>query len=234
MKPVSILLADNHAIVRQGLRKLLEAHSGLNIVGEAGDGIETLRLVEQLRPDVVVLDLVMPGLSGLEVARELRRRSAKSRVVVLSMQENEAYVVEALRFGVSAYVLKQAGIADLVKAIRDAMAGRRFLSAPFSDLAIRCYLQRAKGLPFESQDTLTSRERQVLQLAAEGLTNAAIGKRLFISVRTVEGHRANFMRKLGLHSHIELIRYALNRGLLPHDATLQDPAPTPPPSPPEA
>lgn len=228
MKPISILLADDHAIVRQGLRGLLKAEPDLEVVGECGDGLETLRLIEQLRPDIVVLDLLMPGLTGLEVARELHRRSAKTRVIVLSMQENEAYVVEALKYGVFAYLLKQASIGDLVKAIHEAVAGRRFLSAPFSDLAVQAYLQRAKGTAFDCQGSLTSRERQVLQLAAEGLTSEAIGHRLFISGRTVEGHRANLMRKLGIRSHVDLIRYAFMHGLLPQNTLPHSLALSPP------
>ncbi len=220
MNKVSIILADDHAIVREGLRLLLKAEPDFEVVGETGDGLEAVRLVERLKPDVLVLDLLMPGLNGLEVAREICPRHSKVRIVVLSMQDNEAYLIEALKCGVSAFVLKQSSVADLVKAIREAMAGRRFLSAPFSDLAVQAYVRRSKGAPIDTKDTLTSRERQVLQLAAEGCTNVLIGKRLFISHRTVEVHRANLMRKLRLRTHSDLVRFAINRGLIPNDAAL--------------
>jgi len=214
MKAISIVLADDHAILRQGIGALLQTEKDFQVAGETGDGIETLRLVESLKPDVLVLDLMMPGLSGLEVARELHRKSSKTRVVVLSMQESEAYLVEALKCGAAAFVLKQSGFPDLVKAIREVMAGRRFLSSPFSDLAVQQYIRLCKGTGLDSQATLSPRERQVLQLAAEGCTNKGIAERLFISPRTVEIHRASLMRKLGLRTHVDLVRYAISHGLI--------------------
>lgn len=214
MKKVSILLADDHVIVRQGLKALLEAEPDMTVVGETGEGVETLRMVEVLNPDILVLDLAMPGLGGLEVARELCRRSSKTRVIILTVEENESFVVEALKRGVSAFVLKQSGFADVIRAIREAMAGRRFLSSPFSDMAIRDYVDHIKSSPFDILNTLTPRERQVIQLAAEGYTNSGIAKRLSISQRTVETHRANAMHKLGLHNHVELVMYAVNKGII--------------------
>ena len=211
----TIILADDHAIVRQGIRALLEVEPDLVVVGEASDGLGAVALVERLRPQVLILDLMMPGLSGLEVTRRVCQRSSQTRVVVLSMYANEAYVLEALRNGAAAYVLKEASGAELVQAVREVTAGRRYLSPPLSENAIEVYVQRAKAGPLDPYETLTSREREVLHLAAEGHSNAGIGDRLGISPRTAETHRANLMQKLALHNQTDLVRYALQRGILP-------------------
>jgi two-component system response regulator NreC len=218
-KETTIVLADDHKVVRQGLRAVLEAEPNLRVVGEIGNGVEVLRLVDRLGPDVLVLDLVMPGLNGLEVTRQIRKHSKKTRVVILSMHKDEAYVIQALKNGASAYVLKDSSAEELVKAVHEAAADRHYLSPPLSDSGIQAYVQRATSAPAEIDryDALTNREREVLQLAAEGYTNTEIGKRLFISPRTVEIHRANMMHKLWLHSHIDLIRYALKREILPRE-----------------
>jgi len=215
MMTTTIVLADDHQIVRQGLRALLKSVPGLQLLGEASDGLETVRLAERQQPDVLVVDLMMPGLNGMDVARQVLKRSPHTRVVVLSMHSNEAYVVEALRAGASAYVLKEAGADDLVNAIRAAVQGRRYFSPPISEQAIKEYLSRAKETPPDPYETLTIREREVLQLTAEGLSGNAISERLFISPRTVETHRMNLMRKLGMRNQKEVIRYAVERGLLP-------------------
>lgn len=212
---ITIVLADDHHVVRQGLRSLLQAEPDCSIVGEAGDGLEAAQLVERLQPDVLVLDLMMPGLNGLEVTRQVSQRSPRTHVVILSMHPNEAYVVEALRAGASAYVLKESTSAELVRAVRQAVAGRRYLSPPLSERAIEIYMQKAEPAALDLYETLTAREREVLHLVAEGHTNAEIADRLFISRRTAETHRANLMRKLGLRSQTDLIRYALQRGILP-------------------
>jgi two-component system response regulator NreC len=215
MSMTTIVLADDHHVVRQGLRSLLEAEPDFSVVGEAGDGLEAAQLVERLQPDVLVLDLMMPGLNGLEVTRQVSQRSSRTHVVILSMHPNEAYVLEALRAGATAYVLKESTSAELVRAVREAVAGRRYLSPPLSERAIEAYMQKAKSAALDPYETLTAREREVLHLAAEGHANAEIADRLFISRRTVETHRANLMRKLGLRSQTDLIRYALQRGILP-------------------
>ena len=214
MSQTTIVLADDHHSVRAGLRALLTDEADLCIVGEAGDGIDTVRLVERLQPHIVVLDLMMPALNGIEVTRQLHRRVPQSRVIILSMHANEAYVLEALSHGAAGYVLKDATVVELVQAIREVRAGRRYLSAPFSDRAIDAYLHKAQGVPPDRYVLLTAREREVCQLAAEGHTNAAIAQRLFISPRTVEVHRTKMMRKLGLRTQSELLRYVLARGLL--------------------
>ena len=215
MSMTTIVLADDHHVVRQGLRSLLEAEPDFSVVGETGDGLEAAQLVERLQPDVLVLDLMMPGLNGLEVTRQVSQRSPQTHVVILSMHANEAYVLETLRAGAAAYVLKESTSAELVRAVREAVAGRRYLSPPLSERAIEAYMQKAESTALDPYETLTAREREVLHLVAEGHTNAEIAARLFISRRTVETHRANLMRKLGLRTQTDLISYALRRGILP-------------------
>jgi two-component system response regulator NreC len=211
---VSILIADDHAVVRLGLRLLLEAESDFAVVGEVGDGLEALLQVERLRPDVLILDLVMPGLNGVEVIRQVRKRAPKTRVVVLSMHANEAYVVEALRKGASAYVLKGSAGGEVLDAVRAALNGQQFLSPPLSGRAINAYVEKAKRSAADIYDTLTRREREVLQLGAQGRTNAEIAERLCISRRTVETHRGKAFQKLGLRNQTDLVRYALRRGIV--------------------
>jgi len=214
---IKIVLVDDHPIVRQGLRTLLEKEPGFQIMGEAGEGIEASQLVERLQPDVLVLDLMIPGLSGLEVTRQVSRRSPQTRIVILSNYDNEAYVLEALRNGATGYIVKNTGADELVQAIKEVAAGRRYLSPPLTERAIEAYAQKAKAAPLDLHETLTTREREVLHLAAEGYTATEIGDRLSISSRTVESHRTNLMHKLGLRTQTELIRYALRRGILPRE-----------------
>lgn len=214
---ITIVLADDHHVVRQGLRALLTAEADFSVVGEAGDGLEALRRVEQLKPNVLVVDVMMPGLNGLEVCRQLSKHSPMTHLVVLSMYSNEAYVLEALGNGASAYVLKDSSSADLVRAVREVAAGRRYLSPPLSDRAIEAYQEKAKAAALDKHETLTTREREVLQLSVEGHTSAEIAARLGISSRTAETHRSNLMHKLGLHTQADLIRYALRRGIIPID-----------------
>jgi DNA-binding NarL/FixJ family response regulator len=214
---VSILLADDHPIVRQGLRDLLESQPGWKIIGEAGNGIDATDLVGQLKPNILVVDLMMPKIDGLEVTRRVRQLSPQTGVVILSMHANEAYVIEALRSGASGYVLKDSTTEELTEAIRHVLAGRRFLSAALSDRAIEAYAQKAEsGAAREPYDMLTAREREVLRLAAEGLTNVEIGERLAISPRTAETHRKNLTHKLGFTSNADLIRFAIRKGILPN------------------
>ena len=222
MNKIRILLADDHQVVREGFRALLQAEPDFEIVAETGDGLEAVRLAEHQKPHVLVVDLMMPGLNGLEVARQITQRLPRTHIVVLSMHANEAYVLEALKNGACAYVLKDASAAELVRAVREANAGRRYLSPPLSEPAIDNYIQRTRNSDsLDLYDTLTNREREVLQLGAEGHTNAEIAGRLFISPCTVETHRANVMHKLGLRSQTELVRYALRRGILPIEGTVK-------------
>jgi len=216
-KGVTLLLADDHKVVRQGLRAVLEAEPGFKVIGESGNGLDVLRLVEQLQPDVLVLDLMMPGLNGLEITRQVTKTSRKTRVIVLSMHKDESYVLEAMKNGATGYVIKDSSVEELIKAVHEAEANRRYLGPPLSNSAIEAYIQRASTTELDSYHSLTTREREVFQLTAEGYTSSEIGARLFISPRTVEVHRANMMDKLDLHSQIDLIRYAIKRGILPDD-----------------
>ncbi len=214
MIQTSVMLADDHQVVIEGLKALLSAEADLRVIGEVNEGLAVLPMVERLRPAVVVLDLMMPGMNGLEVTRTVHQKSPETKIVVLSMHANEAYVVEALRNGASGYVLKQAHGTELVKAIRAVTEGRRYLSPPLTEETLLHYEKLSSGGELDPYDTLSSRERQVIKLAAEGLTNAEIGDKLEIGKRTVETHRANLIRKLGLKSQAELVKYAIRRGLV--------------------
>jgi two-component system response regulator NreC len=214
---ISVILADDHPVVRRGMQALLERERDFSIAGVAADGLEAVRLAEQLKPDVLVLDLMMPGLSGLEVLRILRERSPRTRTVVLSMYSSSAFIAQALQSGAIGYVLKGCTEENLVRAVREAAAGRRYLSPPVTEIAIDAYIQQSKTGPFNPHETLTPRQREVLQLAAEGKTNAEIAERLNISQRTVENHRATLMQRLGLQNQTELIRHAIRHGLIPLD-----------------
>ena len=214
---VTLLLADDHAVVRLGLRRLLEAEPDFRVVAEVADGLQVVSETERLHPDVLVLDLVKPGLNGIEVIRQVKRRSPRTRILVLSMHANEAYVFEALRNGAAAYVLKGSTGTELMEAVQAVLAGRRYLSPPLSEHAIQAYVEKAEGVTSDAYDTLTTREREVLQLAAEGQTNAEIASRLFISRRTVETHRTNVCQKLRLRTQTDLVRYALRRGIIQLD-----------------
>jgi two-component system, NarL family, response regulator NreC len=207
----TIVLADDHHVVRHGLRALLEREQDFSIVGEAADGREVIEVVLRLRPDVLILDLVMPKLQGLEVTQLLTTQTPATRIIVLSMHASEGYVLEALRKGAVAYVLKEATSTELVTAVREVVSGRRYLSPPLSERAISAYVQKTATNALDVYETLTAREREVLRLAAEGYTSTRIAAALSISPRTAETHRANLMRKLALRTQADLIRYALRR-----------------------
>jgi DNA-binding NarL/FixJ family response regulator len=210
-----IVLADDQNVVREGLKCLLELEDDLEVVGETADGLEVVSLVERLRPNVLIVDVAMPGLYGLEVTRQVRERSPRTGVIVLSRYVNEWYVTEALRNGASGYVVKQAPAHELTRAVRTVAQGRRYLSSPLSPEDVQTWLLQAERLSGDSYESLTSREREVLQLVAEGFSSTRIARRLSISVRTAEAHRANVMRKLRLKNYTALIKYALARGVLP-------------------
>jgi DNA-binding NarL/FixJ family response regulator len=214
MLRTTVVLADDHPLVRQGLRSLLEAEGDCNVVGEEADGLKVVDLVERLRPDVLLLDLRLPGQSGLEVTRQVIQRGGKTRVIILSMHGGETLVRDALRHGAHGYVLKDAPPSEVVEAVRAVTAGRRYLSRSLAERAIDAYAAQAVAPPEDPYETLTTRERQVLQLAAESGSFAEIAARLGISPRTVESHREHLMQKLGLQSQTDLIRYAVRRGIV--------------------
>ena len=217
MKPITIVLAEDHHVVRQGLRALLDSEPGFTVVGEAANGLEVADLVERVKPDVLVVDFVMPGLSAPDIVRRVSRVSARTRALVLSMHANPAYVVEAMQSGAAGYVLKGSSAAELVRAIRAVADGSHHLSPPLSEEMVEAYAQRAVPTGLDLYRTLTQREREVLHLAAEGQTSAQIGAQLNISPRTVEVHRANLLRKLRLRGQSDLVRYAVGRGILSID-----------------
>lgn len=218
MNATTIVLVEDHQIVLEGLRALLEAEPGLTIVGQTNNGSEAVQLAERLRPDVMIVDLMLPGLNGLEVTRLVRQRSPQSRIIILSMYDHESFVVEALKSGAAGYVLKRDGVAHLVQAVHEVGAGRRYLSPSLSERALEAYILYVEQVKNSSQkpvETLTPREREVLYLAAQGYTNAETAAHLVISPRTVEVHRANMMRKLGLRTQADLIRFAIQQEILP-------------------
>jgi DNA-binding NarL/FixJ family response regulator len=213
---IKVLLADDHAIVREGVRLCLEGMGDIDVVGEAEDGHQAVRLVGQLAPDVAVLDVTMPRLNGIEALRQIRRDHPRTRVVMLSMHDNEAYVTQALQAGASGYVLKRTAATELAAAIRAAHTGDVYLHPGVAKRVVADYLQRlgpddATPVP---HDRLTPREREVLQLAAEGLTTREIAEQLVVSTKTAEHHRASAMAKLNLHSQTELVKYAIRTGLI--------------------
>ena len=210
----TILLADDHTIVRQGLRFLLEATTEFVVIGEAEDGLETLRAVESLQPDVLIVDIMMPKLNGLKVAREVKSIRPETRIIVLSMYDTEAYIAEALQAGVSGFVLKKSTSSALVEAIRQVLQGKLYLSPSIDANLIQAFIERSHETPLDPYETLTRREREIFQLAADGLKSAEIAAQLSISPRTVEMHRANFMRKLHLKTHNDLVRFAVQHGIV--------------------
>lgn len=212
---VTVLLADDHPIVRQGLRHLFTEEPEIQIVGEASDGLQAVQLAEKLKPNVLILDIMMPDLNGLEVLRQVRERSPGTSSIVLSMQSADVYVVEALKAGALGYVLKETGPSEMLNALQQVLHGQRYLSPRISERLIDVLIQTVEKAPADPYQTLTNREREVLQMAAEGLSSSEIGKRLSISPRTAELHRGRMMNKLGLRNQTELIRYALKRGILP-------------------
>lgn len=213
---ITIVLADDHRIMRQGLRALLDEQADFEVVGEAGDGKQALRLVESLRPDVLVADMVMAGMNGVELARQVKWSAPETTIVVLSMYGTEGYVHKAMRAGAKAYVLKDASARELAEAIRKAVSGERYLSRKLSEHAIDTYVRDMMPEPHELDTSLvlTGREHEILQRIARGDKNKEIAADLSISPRTVEFHRSNIMRKLGLGSQQELFRYCVRAGIL--------------------
>jgi len=207
--PLKILLVEDHLILRQGLKALLE-REGFEIAGEASEGMEAIRLARRLHPDVVVLDLMMPLLNGVDAAREILRESPRTRCILLTMHTEDPYVLEALRAGISGYVLKSQATADLVQAIREVNQGGIYLSPRISRTVVDAYRSKSDLPP----DPLSPREREVLQLVAEGKSTKNVAELLGISVKTAESHRSRIMQKLDIHETASLVRYAIRRGIV--------------------
>jgi DNA-binding NarL/FixJ family response regulator len=211
---ITVLLAEDHAIVREGIRKVLESEPDMKVVGEINDGLRVMDAANELSPNVVLLDLGLPGLHGLEVIRRMARRSTRTSVVVLSMHAHEDYVLGAFKNGAAGYVVKGASSRELVEAIRRVANGGKYASPDVANHLVSAFLHGGERVG-DLYDTLTLREREVLQLIAEGHSNASIATRLCISLRTVETHRSNVLKKLDLRTTTEIVRYALRRGILP-------------------
>ncbi len=210
---ITIVLADDQQLVRGGIRCLIELEKDIKVVGEVADGFKVVRLVERLKPRVLIVALAMPGLNGLEITRQVRQQSPTTAVIMLTMYPGEQYVVQALRNGAFGYVMKQAKPAELIRAIRKTAAGSRYLSEPLSRRPMSTWLHRVKSATTDVDETLTRREREVLQLVSEGFSNAHIASYLRISRRTAEAHRASVMRKLQFRNIAHLIRHVLARGI---------------------
>ena len=207
--PTRVLLADDHLIVRQGLRALLEGE-GFEVMAEVGDGQEAAKVARQRCPDVAVLDYAMPALNGLDAAREILRACPRAKAILLTMHTDDRYVLEALRAGIKGYVVKTQAAADLVRAIQEVRRGMMYLSPGISQAVVEAYLAKSDVPP----DPLTAREREVLQLVAEGKSTKEIARLLGISFKTAESHRTRIMKKTNIHETAGLVRYAVRRGLI--------------------
>lgn len=215
---IRVFLADDHAVVRSGLRLLLESQPDIRIVGEAENGRETVRQVAELKPDVVLMDIEMPDMNGIEATRRLKESASTAAILALTMYEDDQYFFEMLRAGAAGYVPKRAAPDELVTAIRAVSRGEVFLYPSLAGRLVQDYFQRVDtGEQAAVTDDLTLREQEVLTLIAEGLSNAEIAEKLVISVKTVDRHRENIMRKLNLHSRVDLVKYALRKGLIDLD-----------------
>lgn len=214
MSKITLILADDHAMVRSGLRMLLEAQSDMQIVGEAEDGVEAVRQVMSLKPDVVLMDVQMPDMNGIEATREIKGAVPETAVLALTIYEDDQYFFEMLKAGASGYIPKRAAPDDLVNAIRTVARGDVFLYPTLATRLVQDFVARQGAEAPPVCEELTPREQEVLTLIAEGLTNAAIGEQLEISVKTVDRHRENIMHKLNMHNRVELVKYAIRVGLI--------------------
>lgn len=213
--PMRILLADDHTIVRQGLRKILEESRDWQVVGEAGNGRDAVRLALELQPDVAILDIGMPLLNGIEAARQIARRLPDTRILILSMHSDEAYIIQALEAGAKGYLLKDTADADLLGAVAAVMRGKSFFSPAVARVMLDDYVRRLRDRGIvDRYDTLSEREREIFQLIAEGKTNKEIAEILGVSPSTIETHRGHIMEKLDVHSAVGMVLYAVRKGII--------------------
>jgi len=212
---IRVLLADDHTILRAGLKKMLNAQPDIEVVGEAPDGRQAVHEAQRLQPDIVLMDITMPDMNGIEATRQIRKLLPDVKVLVLTMHEHDEYIFQALRAGASGYMLKEAADTELFTALHVIQSGQFYLSPTAQSVMVGDYLQRVRtGEEKDSYSSLTEREREILKLVAEGHTNNQIAERLVISPKTVDTHRTHIMDKLNLHSRAELVKYAMRRGLL--------------------
>lgn len=214
-KRYRVVIAEDHTILREGLKSLLEGSGEFEVSGEASDGREAIRCCEDLAPEVILMDLSMPKMNGLDAIKEIKKRSAETKIIALTVHKTEEYILSALQAGADAYVLKDASRSELLTAIECVLGGKRYLSPDISDKVIDGYLEGRKTLKSKtSWDSLTQREREILKLIAEGYKNKEIAEYLYISLKTVEKHRANLMKKLDLHNSAALVALAIEKGLV--------------------
>ncbi|HYF92124.1 MAG TPA: response regulator transcription factor [Symbiobacteriaceae bacterium] len=213
---IRVLICDDHIMVRQGVRMVLQSEPDIELVGEAGRGDEAVALASQFKPEVVIMDLSLPDMSGIEATKQIKAVLPNTHVIALTMHEEEPYVIEVLRAGADAYIVKRSAAADLVAALRQVMAGQAVLDPAVTRAVVSGYMSRpTPPTPDKETDTvLTPREREILILVAEGFTNAEIAKKLYISEKTVQTHRSNILDKLNIHDRTELVRYAIRHGLI--------------------
>lgn len=220
MKPIRVLLAEDHTLVRAGIRALLQEFGWIKVIAETGEGNDALRLVKKEHPDIVLMDIAMPGLNGIEATARIKREYPDTKVIILSMHANEEYVLQALRDGASGYLLKDAGPVELELAIKSVIQGDTYLSPPISKQVIADYIARFEKKTNRSEanrgafEILTSRQREILQLIAEGHTTKDISQKLNLSINTVETHRSQLMERIGIHDLAGLVRYAIREGIV--------------------
>ncbi|HLB28371.1 MAG TPA: response regulator transcription factor [Dehalococcoidales bacterium] len=219
MAKIRVLIADDHAIVREGIRMILALQDDIEVVGEAADGSQAIEQAEKLSPDIILMDIAMPGLGGLEATLEIIKRQPRSKILVLTQYDNTEYIYRFLKAGAAGYVLKKAVGSDLVSAIRAVHQGKSFIDPSVADRVIKGFLEKPEVTGEEAlYDGLSDREKQVLKLLAEGYTMQKIADALFLSIKTVMTHRTNLMEKLGIHNRTELIKYAIRKGLTQADS----------------
>jgi DNA-binding NarL/FixJ family response regulator len=215
--PIRVYLADDHAVVREGLRYLLEAQGDIAVVGDAADGRQTVQEVLQLQPDVVIMDIAMPGLNGIEATRQICQANPSVRIVILSIHSTTEHILRSLKAGARGYLLKESAGQEVAEAVRAVYAGHRFLSHQIAELILEHYLEEQPGSPTDPLEFLSPREREILQLVAEGKSSSEIGQILYLSTKTVETYRSRLMQKLKIHDLPGLVRFAIQQGLIDLD-----------------
>lgn len=214
MSLVTIVLVDDHKLIRQGIRSLLEAQQRYEVVGEANDGREGFELIERVSPDIAIIDMMIPNLNGIEIARLVNQRGLRTKILILTMCDTATYAVRALQGGALGYILKDSDFFEILHAIQNVLISKRYLSPEIAEEVLDLLLKAGAGKEEDALNLLSPREREILQLVGEGKTNSSIADQLTLSIRTVESHRFNTMKKLRLNSHADLVKFAINTGLV--------------------